>query len=95
MGNTLECNRCLNLKPLSRLKLLRDCRTLGLSLCMVFPRIPVIRLNEYNKLTENDGPFIPRWRQQIHEGYDSTCDNNSSSVDMHWIIVKNNLLQNL
>ena len=35
------------------------------------PRRPVIKLNDYNKLTENDDLFIHRWMQQRCEFYDS------------------------
>ena len=35
------------------------------------PRRPVIKLNDYNKLKENDGLFIHRWMLQRCEFYDS------------------------
>ena len=53
------------------------------------PRSPVIRLNEYNKLTEYDDLFIHRRMQQRCGFYDSIqesdclCVDNYSGGDMH------------
>lgn len=53
------------------------------------PRSPVIRLNEYNKLTENDDLLIHRYEQQRCGVFDNsqesdcTCFINFTTADMH------------